>query len=78
MAEPFTIRIFLPDGDPEGLRIVDRMNWTGCGVAFPREIWSNVRGRSEFQRAGVYILIGTKEDDDLPTVYVGRAEFGLE
>jgi len=74
MAEPFTIRIFLPDGDPEGLRIVDRMNWTGCGVAFPREIWSKVRDRAEFQRAGVYILAGTKEDDDLPTVYVGRAE----
>jgi hypothetical protein len=74
MAEPFTIRIFLPDGDPEGLRIVDRMNWTGCGVAFPREIWSKVQGRLDFQRTGVYILIGTKEDDDLPTVYVGRAE----
>jgi len=26
---PFTIRIFVPDGDPEGVRIIDRMNWTG-------------------------------------------------
>jgi hypothetical protein len=29
MADPYTIRIFIPDGDPEGVRIVDRMNWTG-------------------------------------------------
>jgi len=74
MPEPFTIRIFVPDGDPEGLRIVDRMNWTGCGTTFPRRIWREVRESEQFQRAGVYILIGTKEEDDLPTVYVGRAE----
>lgn len=74
MPEPFTIRIFVPDGDPEGLRIVDRMNWTGCGTTFPRRIWRKVRGRDQFQQPGVYILIGTKEEDELPTVYVGRAE----
>ena len=39
MAEPFTIRIFVPDGDPEGVRIIDRMNWTGTGIAFPRGSW---------------------------------------
>jgi transposase len=32
-ADPFTIRIFVADGDPEGIRLVDRMNWTGVGVA---------------------------------------------
>ena len=36
MAEPFTIRIFVPDGDPEGVRLIDRMNWTGLGVVFRR------------------------------------------
>ena len=29
MPDPFTIRIFIPVGDPEGVRIIDRMNWTG-------------------------------------------------
>jgi hypothetical protein len=29
------LRIFLPDGDPDGLRLIDRMNWTGLGIAFP-------------------------------------------
>jgi len=29
MADPYTIRIFVPYGNPDGLRIIDRMNWTG-------------------------------------------------
>jgi hypothetical protein len=36
LAEPYTIRIFVPDGNPEGLRIIDRMNWTGLGIALLR------------------------------------------
>jgi hypothetical protein len=36
-ADLFTVRIFVTDGDPEGVRLVDRMNWTGVGVVFPRE-----------------------------------------
>ncbi len=25
---PFSIRIFVPNGDPDGLRIVEKSNWT--------------------------------------------------
>ena len=76
MADPFTIRIFVPDGDPESIRLIDRMNWTGLGVAFPRIKWSEVRQRQELQRTGIYILRGYKdEDDDLPTIYIGQADF---
>jgi hypothetical protein len=71
MPDPFTIRIFVPDGDPEGVRLIDRMNWTGLGIAFPRSRWMEVRQRSEFNRAGVYILVGYQEDD-LPTIYTGK------
>ena len=75
VADPFTIRIFVPDGEPEGVRLIDRMNWTGLGMVFPRTKWPEVRQRSEMQRTGVYILVGYKEDDDdLPTVYIGQAD----
>lgn len=75
MADPFTIRIFVPDGDPEGVRLIDRMNWTGVGVAFPRTKWSEVRQRPELQRTGVYILRGyVGEEADLPTIYIGQAD----
>lgn len=76
MPDPFTIRIFVPDGDPEGVRLIDRMNWTGLGIAFPRSKWGEVRQRAEFARTGVYILVGYQEqkEDDLPTIYVGQAD----
>ena len=75
MPDPFTIRIFVPDGDPEGVRLIDRMNWTGIGLAFPRVKWPEIKQRSEFLRTGVYILVGyTEEDDDLPTIYIGQAD----
>jgi hypothetical protein len=76
MSEPFTIRIFVLDGDPEGVKIVERLNWTGVGIAFPRSTWPHLKKRAEFGRAGVYILTGTAEgtEDDLPTIYVGQGE----
>ena len=78
MSDAFTIRIFVPDGDPEGVRVVDRMNWTGIGVTFPRDKWQEAKRRTEFDRTGVYILIGymddDDDDDDLQTVYIGQAD----
>lgn len=75
MAEPFTIRIFVPDGEPDGVRLIDRMNWTGLCVVFPRSKWQEVRQRAELQRTGVYILVGyAEQDDDLPTIYIGQAD----
>jgi len=74
MADAFTIRVFVPDGDPEGVRIIDRMNWTGAGLAFPRAKWSDIKGRTEFSRTGVYILVGKVEEDDLPTLYIGQGD----
>jgi hypothetical protein len=73
MSDPFTIRIFVPDGNPEGVRIIDRMNWTGLGIAFPRDQWPAIRQRSEFGKPGVYILVGQTEDD-LPTIYIGQGD----
>jgi hypothetical protein len=72
---PFTIRIFVPDGDPEGVRIIDRMNWTGHGIIFPREKWSATRQRAELLRTGLYILSGYKDNEDqLPTIYIGEGD----
>jgi hypothetical protein len=28
-SDPFTIRIYVPDGDPEGVRLIDRLNLDG-------------------------------------------------
>ena len=76
MSKPFTIRVFVPDGDPKGTKIIEQLNWTGIGVAFPRAAWPELsKNRGEFARAGVYVLVGPAEgEDDLPTVYVGQGD----
>ena len=76
MAEPYTIHIFVVDGDSDGVKIVDRQNWTGWGIAFPRSAWPDIAKRREFSTAGVYILKGSGEGsrDELPTVYVGQGD----
>ncbi|HTB21724.1 MAG TPA: GIY-YIG nuclease family protein [bacterium] len=75
MAAAFTIRIFVPDGDPEGVRIIDKMNWTGIGIAFPRAAWTTLRSRPEMKGIGVYILTGyDTQDEDLPKIYIGQAD----
>lgn len=74
MVEPYTIRIFVPGGDPEGLRLIDRMNWTGLGIVFPREDWPKIKSRQDFGKPGVYILIGYVTEDDLVTLYIGQGD----
>ena len=60
MSSPYTIRIFVPEGDPNGLRIIENMNWTGTGVAFPRDKWSSALKHGDIKKPGIYILWGAE------------------
>ena len=71
---PFSIRIFVPDGDPDGLRLVEKSNWTGIGVVFNRTGYKQVVSRSEFDRTGIYVLVGFSEESVLPTLYIGEGD----
>jgi hypothetical protein len=71
---PFSLRIFVADGDPDGLRIIERSNWTGRAIVFPRALFPEVRDRDEFQQTGVYILIGPKPDSDGDKIYIGEGD----
>lgn len=73
-ASGFSVRIFIPSGDPEGLRFVEKSNWTGQGLVFPRALYGEARKRPELKRAGVYILWGPSESGGLPRVYVGEGD----
>ncbi|MBJ6124784.1 GIY-YIG nuclease family protein [Microvirga splendida] len=77
MANAFTLRIYVPSGDPEGVRIVDRMNWTGRGYVVPRDRWIEVKNRAELANPGVYILIGYETDEigvERPVAYIGQTD----
>ena len=68
-----TIKIYLADGTPLGLRVIEKSNWTGRGFDFARADWPKVRARDDFARPGVYVLRGLGEDGQA-RVYVGEAD----
>jgi len=70
----FSVRIFIPSGEPEGVRIVEKSNWTGQGVVYPRALMAEARKRPELARTGVYVLWGPSESGQLPRVYVGEGD----
>lgn len=73
----FSLRLFLPDGTPDGLRVAEKSNWTGRGVVCPRARFKAAKARPEFDRTGVYVLLGPSEESDLPTVYGGEGDPAL-
>ncbi|MGO2393023.1 MAG: GIY-YIG nuclease family protein [Halomonas sp.] len=73
LARPTSIRIFLADGTPEGLRIVEKSNWTGRAVVANRSQLERALTRSEMAQPGVYVLTGLTEDG-AAKLYVGEAD----
>lgn len=71
---PFSITIFIPDGDPDSLRLVEKSNWTGIGVVFNRTNYKQAVQQEEFERTGVYVLVGESETSGLPTIYIGEGD----
>jgi hypothetical protein len=74
MKKPYSIKIFLPGGDPDGLRTIEKSNWSGAGIVIPRALMSEAKSRRELMRTGVYVLIGPQEESGLPRVYVGEGD----
>lgn len=75
MENPYSIEIFVPDGNSNGLKVVSQRNWTGVVLEFPRAEWKETRTRDEFSQTGLYILTGYYDDDnDLPVLYIGQTD----
>ena len=71
MSNPFTIEFFSTTGDPQGVRIIQKTNWSGVVVVFPRESITEVVKEEHAQRPGVYVLVGDLAEE---TVYIGEAD----
>src|SRR5690606_8002102 len=71
---PYTLKIFLPGGDPDGLRTIEKSNWNGSGIVIPRALMPEAKNRREIGRTGVYVLLGPPEESGLPRVYVGEGD----
>lgn len=71
---PFSLRIFVADGDPDGLRIVEKSNWIGKALVFPRALLPQVKARPELAQTGVYLLLGPRPDGEGEMLYVGEGD----
>ena len=68
-----TIKIFLADGSPEGIRIISKSNWTGTAVMANRTQLSEAISRQELAKPGVYVLTGT-ELEGSQKIYIGQSD----
>lgn len=73
-SKPYTIRMFMPSGNPNEIKIIDKMNWTGIGIEVARKHWGENRSREELGRAGIYILCGEYTTDGMQTLYIGQGD----
>lgn len=74
LLKPFSLRIFVADGDPDGLRVVERSNWVGKAIVFPRALLPRIKQRAELNQTGVYLLLGPREDGDGEMLYIGEGD----
>ena len=69
-----TIRIFLPDGNPRGVKIADFTSGTLKAVSVPRAQLDFAVARGDLSNVGLYFLFGEIDAAGAPQVYVGEAE----
>ena len=52
MSKPYSIRVFLPAGDPDGLKIIEKSGWSGAGLVVPRPLFAQGKQRKELAVMG--------------------------
>ncbi len=70
----FSINIFVAGADLPGLRLVEKSNWNGGGVVFPRSSFAQVKSLVEFKKVGVYVLLGPQASGELPKADIGEGD----
>jgi hypothetical protein len=69
-----TLQIFLPTGEPRGIRIAELTTRIVQAVLIPRTELATAKARPELDHLAVYLLFGDSEDAAKPIVYVGQTE----
>jgi hypothetical protein len=72
-SNPQTIQIYLPSGDPRGIRIASLTTSIVQIVEVPRALLSEFQAMPESKQPAMYVLVGDDlEELDQPIAYVGR------
>lgn len=69
-----TIQIYLPTGEPRGIRIAEITTCIVQALLIPRSDLAEGKERKELGLPGVYFLFGEDEDNAKPIVYIGQTE----
>jgi hypothetical protein len=68
------LTIFLPDGDPNSVEIIEVNGWVGKAFIIPRAKLKQVKDRPESNLPALYFLFGENQDETKPSVYIGETE----
>lgn len=69
---PKTIQIFLPGGDPQGIRIAEITTRIVQVIEAPRSLLQDFLKMPESSQVALYFLVGQGEDGADPSVYIGQ------
>lgn len=70
-----SIRLFLVDGTPQGMRTAEVGNWTGLALVCPRTDLVRLSQRQEVKKTGIYILVGPSDTAASGlSLYVGEGD----
>jgi len=73
MLRPQTIQIYLPAGDPRGMRVAEITTRIVRVIEVPRSQLAEFLKLPEAQQVGVYFLLGELSESGLPRVYIGQS-----
>jgi hypothetical protein len=72
MGHPQTIQIFLPSGDPQGVRVAEITTRIVRVIEVPRSLLGEFLKMPEAEQVGVYFLFGEDEQDGAAKAYIGQ------
>jgi hypothetical protein len=70
---PKTIQIFLPSGEPHGIRIAEITTRIVQVIEVSRSLLADFLAMEQSSQVGVYVLVGEETGDDDRRVYVGQS-----
>ena len=70
---PKTIQIFLPGGDPQGIRIAEITTRIVQVIEVPRSLLGDFLALPESEQVALYFLVGDSEDRLEQSVYIGQS-----
>jgi len=70
---PKTIQIYLPGGDPRGIRVAEITTRIVQVIEVPRSLLADFLKMRESTQVAVYFLVGEDEDGGDPRAYVGQS-----